>query len=190
MYEISLADALFTRGQQRVLGTLFSDPARSFLVTELIARTGGGTGAVHRELARLTESGIVTMNPVGRQRRYQANRESPIFSELRALILKTVGLVEPLQGALAPLRTRIQAAFVYGLEATEPEVKLMVIADEVSSTELFTALDEAEKAIGRSIDPVFFNPGEWRGQIADEGFAKRVATLPKIFVIGTEGSLT
>jgi hypothetical protein len=191
MYEISLVDALFTRGQQRVLGILFSSPDQSFLVTELIARAGGGSGAVHRELARLAASGIVTMTPVGRQRRYQANSESPIFAELRALILKTVGLVEPLQGALAPLRSRIQAAFVYGLEATEPEVKVMIIADQISSTELLAALDEAQKAIGRPIDPVLFTPGEWRARLEkDEGFAKRLTALPKIFVIGAEGSLT
>ena len=48
--EISPADALFTRGQKRLLGILFLEPDRSFLVTELIARAGVGTGAVHREL--------------------------------------------------------------------------------------------------------------------------------------------
>ena len=85
-----LADALFTRGQQRVLGILFSQPDRSFPATELISLAGVGTGAVHRELTRLVESGLVTVTPVGRQRRYQANRESPLFSELHSLVLKTV----------------------------------------------------------------------------------------------------
>jgi len=40
-----LADALFTRGQQRVLGILFSQPDRSFPATELISLAGVGTGA-------------------------------------------------------------------------------------------------------------------------------------------------
>ena len=50
---IGLADALFTSTQQRVLGLLFGQPARSFFATELIALTGSGSGAVQRELKRL-----------------------------------------------------------------------------------------------------------------------------------------
>ena len=38
-----LANALFTRGQQRVLGILFSEPDRSFPATELIALAGVGS---------------------------------------------------------------------------------------------------------------------------------------------------
>lgn len=56
----SIAGALFTKTQQRVLGLLFGQPGRSFYASELIALTGGGSGAVHRELRRLVGSGIVT----------------------------------------------------------------------------------------------------------------------------------
>ncbi|MGB6335622.1 MAG: transcriptional regulator, partial [Thermoanaerobaculia bacterium] len=49
----SLADALFTTTQQRVLALLFGQPARSFFATELIELTGSGSGAVQRELKRL-----------------------------------------------------------------------------------------------------------------------------------------
>lgn len=48
----SLADALFTRTQQRVLALLFGQPARSFYANELISLAGMGSGAVQRELAR------------------------------------------------------------------------------------------------------------------------------------------
>ena len=43
-----LADALFSTTQQRVLGLLFGQPGRSFYANELIALTGGGSGAVQR----------------------------------------------------------------------------------------------------------------------------------------------
>ena len=49
----SLADALFSGTQQRVLGLIFGQPERSFYATELIGLTGAGSGAVQRELARL-----------------------------------------------------------------------------------------------------------------------------------------
>jgi len=37
----------------------------------------------------------------GNQKHYQAQRDSPVFEELHGLILKTVGLAEPLRQALA-----------------------------------------------------------------------------------------
>lgn len=46
----SLADALFSTIQQRVLAYLFGQPERSFFATELI-KLAGGSGAVQRELA-------------------------------------------------------------------------------------------------------------------------------------------
>ena len=49
----SLAGALFSTTQQRVLGLLFGQPDRSFYATELITMTAAGSGAVQRELARL-----------------------------------------------------------------------------------------------------------------------------------------
>jgi hypothetical protein len=57
----SLADALFSTTQQRVLALLFGQPGRSFYATELIGLTGAGSGAVQRELARLEQSGLVTV---------------------------------------------------------------------------------------------------------------------------------
>ena len=191
----SLADALFTRVQQRVLGILFSDPERSFPATELIALAGVGTGAVHRELARLTQAGLVTVTPVGKQRRYQANRQSPVFPELHGLIQKTVGLAEPLRRALAPLATRIQVAFVYGSVAkgsdtARSDVDLMVIADDLSYSEVFEALQEAEKVVGRFVNPNLLTMGEWDTRKSERShFVERIAAEPKVFVIGTEDDL-
>ena len=59
--QISLADALFSGTQQRVLGLIFGQPGRSFYATELIGLTGAGSGAVQRELARLAQSGLLSL---------------------------------------------------------------------------------------------------------------------------------
>ena len=110
----SLADALFSTTQQRVLGLLFGQPDRSFYATELISLAGSGSGAVQRELARLEQSGLVAVHRIGTQKHYQANPDSPLYSELQGIARKTVGLAEPLRDALAPFAGKIIAAFVYG----------------------------------------------------------------------------
>ena len=45
---IGLADALFSRVQQRVLALLFGQPERRFQSAELIRLANSGTGAVQR----------------------------------------------------------------------------------------------------------------------------------------------
>src|SRR5690242_21833434 len=129
----SLADALFTTTQQRVLGALYGQPQRSFTVTELIASTGAGSGAVQRELAKLTASGLLTVRPIGNQKHYQANPAAPIHGELVAILQKTVGLAEPLRDALQPLAKRIALAFVFGSVAkgsdtARSDIDLMVVS--------------------------------------------------------------
>ena len=61
----SLADALFTKTQQRVLGVLFGQPERSFYASELIRDAGTGSGAAQRELAKLEGSGLISARRIG-----------------------------------------------------------------------------------------------------------------------------
>ncbi len=66
----SLADALFTSTQQRVLGALFGQPDRSFFVTQIMELAHSGRGAVQRELGRLLQGGLVTVQMIGTQKHF------------------------------------------------------------------------------------------------------------------------
>jgi predicted nucleotidyltransferase len=94
-----VADALFTKVQQRVLAVLFGNHDRSFYATELIALACSGSGAVQRELAQLEAAELVTIRYVGNQKHYQANASAPIFEELRGLVLKTADRGDLLRAA-------------------------------------------------------------------------------------------
>ena len=191
----SLADALFSTTQQRVLAFLFGQPERSFFATELIGLTGGGSGAVQRELARLAQSGLVTVTRVGTQKHYQANPKSPIFAELCAIVQKTVGLAEPLREALAPLAKRITAAFVFGSVAKRSDtatsdIDVLVISDSVDYADVFAALQSAEARLARTINPTVYSPANWRKKRkSGNAFVVKVAAQPKLFLIGTEKEL-
>lgn len=190
-----LADALFSATQQRVLGMLFGQPDRSFYATELINMLGVGSGAVQRELARLAQSGLVTVRKVGTQKHYQANPDSPIFNELAGLIAKTVGLAEPLRAALTPFASRIKAAFVHGsvakgTDTAKSDIDLMLICDGLNYAEIFEALQTAEARLGRPVNPTLYTPAEWaEKRKAGNGFAAKVAERPKLFLFGTEQDL-
>lgn len=190
-----LADALFSNTQQRVLGLLFGQPERSFYATELIDRTGAGSGAVQRELARLETSGLVTISRLGTQKHYQANPESPLFEELVGIARKTVGLAGPLREALAPLAPRIVAAFVYGSVAkrrdtSRSDIDLMVVSDKLTYADVFGALEAAGTKLSRTVNPTVYNRKELARRVkTGNAFVKRVLEQPKLWVIGTEHDL-
>ena len=191
----SLADALFSSIQQRVLAYLFGQPERSFFATELIRLAGGGSGAVQRELARLEDSGLVLVTRVGTQKHYQANPKSPIFSELCAIAQKTVGLAEPLRKALKPLAKRISSAFVYGSVAKKQDtaasdVDLMVISGSLTYADLFAALEDASQRLGRKVNPTLYSPQELAKRVKQgNAFVTRVLAQPKIWLVGGESDI-
>lgn len=185
-----LADALFSATQQRVLGLLFGQPDRSFYATELIALTGGGSGAVQRELAKLERSGLVVTSRRGTQKHYQADKQSPIFEELCGIARKTVGLAEPLRQALAPLASQIVAAFVYGsiakrTDTARSDIDLMIVSDTVAYPDVMTALHKATQRLGREVNPSIYNVHELRAHLREgNAFVKRVLEQPKVWIIG------
>ncbi|WP_295641526.1 transcriptional regulator [uncultured Methylibium sp.] len=191
----SLADALFSRTQQRVLGLLFGQPGRSFYASELIALTGSGSGAVQRELARLAQSGLVAVRVLGRQKHYQANPDSPVFAELCGIAGKTMGLADPLRQALMPLGSRIRAAFVYGSVAkrqdtASSDIDLMLVSDDLSYPDVFGALEVASQRLGREVKPTIYSRQEWAERAArGDGFVKRVLAQPRIWLIGSDDAL-
>jgi predicted nucleotidyltransferase len=190
----SLADALFSKTQQRVLGVLFGKPDQSFFANEIVRLAGGGFGAVHRELAALEGAGLVTARRIGNQKHYQANREAPIYEELRGIVLKTIGLADVLRKALAPLAPRIRAAFVYGsvakgTDTARSDIDLMVLADDVEYGDVFKVASGAEAVLGRKINPTVLTSRELKKESAEDGFHSRVLAQPKIFVIGSDHEL-
>ncbi len=188
----STADALFPAVRQRVLAVLFGSPDRSFYANELIALARSGSGAVQRELASLLAAGLITVRDQGNQKHYQANAASPVFAELRGLVLKTVGLADVLRAALAPLAGQITMAFVYGSVARREDtaasdVDVLIVSDALGYAEVFGALESAAQTLGRTINPTLYTRAELaRRRAQDNAFVTRVLDQPRIWLMGDE----
>jgi predicted nucleotidyltransferase len=195
MGKSGFAAALFTPVQQRVLGLLFGQPERRFQSGEIIRLAGSGTGAVHRQLQRLAAAGLLSTWREGNQKHYQANKDAPIFSELHGLVVKTIGVVEPLRQALAPLADDVEVAFVYGSVAKRrdhagSDLDLLIVSDRLAYSDVYDALQDAETVLGRPVNPTVMKRAEWRKKRAQkDSFVKRIASQPKLFVIGSDDAL-
>jgi predicted nucleotidyltransferase len=192
---VSISDVLFSGVQQKVLGLLFGQPDRSFYANELATLGKTGRGALQRELERMTSSGLVTVTTIGRQKHYQANRNAPIFSELRTIVLKTFGLADVLRLALSEYAKLITHAFVYGsvarnTDTATSDIDVMVIASGLSYSHLFEILTKAEETLGRKVNPTLYSPDEFAQKLRnDNHFVTRVLNQPKIILIGDENAI-
>lgn len=190
-----LGGVLFTNTQQRVLACLFGQPERSYFANELISLTGAGSGAVQRELKRLSESGLVTSEMRGNQRHFQANPHSPIFQELTQIVQKTFGLAQPVREALAPYREAIHCAFIFGSIAKKQDtavsdIDLFVVSDTLSYADLVNQLLATEVRLGRGINTTIYTAADVRQRLQDgNAFLKQILEQPKIWIIGHESDL-
>src|SRR5271170_2941966 len=107
-------DALLPKTRQGILGATFVQPEKAWYVSELARRLGVPSSSLQRELQDLSAARILTTHRQGRMVYYQANVDSPLFSDLRGLMLKTAGLADVLVDALKPLGSKLRIVFVYG----------------------------------------------------------------------------
>jgi len=188
---IGLADALFSKAQQRVLGLLFVNAERSFYTNEIVRFVDSGIGVVQRELEKLATSGLVTTKRIGNQKHYQANREAPIFEELRGIMLKTVGLADILRAALLPLSDKIRTAFIYGSiakgsDTAKSDIDIFVVSDNVAYADLYTLLSDSEAKLGRPVNPSIYSMQELERKLMEKNaFVLRLLEQPKIFLLGS-----
>ena len=187
----SLADALFTSTQQKVLGLLFGQPDRTFFVTQIMELAGSGRGAVQRELQRLESASLVSVQMHGNQKHYQANRESPLFEEICGIIQKTVGLEEPLRTAVESMPGTVGVALIYGsvakrTDTSSSDIDILIVADELTLEDVFAALSPAEQLLDRKVNPTLYTSEEFnRRRARGNAFLKRVLDGPVIILSGS-----
>ena len=191
----SIADALFTTTQQRVLGLLFGQPERSFFTKELIDLAGAGSGAVQRELRRLVESGLIRQTPVGNQKHYQANPDAPIFDELRSIVSKTSGVATVLREALTGLAGDLLLALLYGSTArgsatARSDIDLLLVSGSLTLEQVYSALESAEQRLGRPINPTLYTRAEFRQRLAGRNpFLSKVLAGKTVTLLGDKDAI-
>jgi predicted nucleotidyltransferase len=190
-----IADALFTKTQQRVLGLLYGRPDKTFYTTEIMRSAKIGRGTISRELDRLALSGLINVSKQGNQRHYQAKADNPVFDELVSIIKKTFGLADVIRAALLPVTEQINWAFIYGSiakgEATSAsDVDLMVVSPSLAYTEIMALLPEAEQTINRPINPSIYTAEQIKQKMqANNVFVSRVMQQNKIWIKGSEDDI-
>ncbi|MCZ2174656.1 MAG: helix-turn-helix domain-containing protein, partial [Burkholderiales bacterium] len=188
--DMSIASALFSDSQTRVLRWLFGQPDRGFHLSELRRLSGLGSASLQRELKRLAEAGLVQSERVGNLRRFQANPHSPVFGELVALTRKTLGAEPLLREALQPLLPGLQGAWIFGsvakqTDTAQSDIDVMLVGKNLSLAKVLELLLPVEQQLGRKINPTCYTPAEFARRRAEaDSFVNRVLAQPVLPLIG------
>jgi hypothetical protein len=183
----ALWGALFTRTQRQLLSLFFGYPERSFYANEVVRKAGVGTGSVQRELARMTATGLLTVNSIGNQKHYQANPDSPIFPEIRGIVIKTYGIVDQVRRALLDWAGEIELALLYEQEAdpSTSTIHLLLVSDDLVYADVIGHLRETGNRLGRGIRPLLLSKHEFEQLRRQEGSSVgALLRRPKVLLLG------
>jgi predicted nucleotidyltransferase len=187
---MSIASALFSDSQSRVYRWLFGQPEREFHLSELRRLTGLGSASLQRELNRLATAGLVRSDRVGNLRRFRANPQSPVYTELVNLTRKSLGAEPLLRDALQSLAPDLQAAWIYGsyakqADTAQSDIDVMLIGDNLLLSKVLKLLAPQEAQLGRKVNPMCYTPDEFRRRRAEpDSFVNRVLSQPILPLIG------
>ena len=156
-------NALFPKTRQGILAASTLHPDRRWSLSDLARHMRVRPSSLQRELAALTEAGILRRRREGGRIDYQADPDCPILPELQRLLEKTAGLADVLHAVLTPLAPRIRVALVHGSIAAAKEsgvsdVDLLVIGS-LGLADLALPLREAQLRLGREINASVFSSG-------------------------------
>jgi predicted nucleotidyltransferase len=190
----SVLDALLPKTRQGILAAMFVQPDKTWYASELARRMGVPSSSLQRELQDLTDAGILSNHRKGQMSYFQVNTDSPVYPDLRGLLLKTAGLVDVLADDLEPLAAKLRFVFVYGSiasgkERSDSDIDLMVVG-RVSPAELALPLRHSRELLGREINPSVYTPAEFdKKRAAKDHPLTTVLGKPRLFVFGSKDDL-
>jgi uncharacterized protein len=179
-----LADFLLTPKQQRILGALVLNPARSYALTDFFQLADGGRSSTQNFLKTLVQASVVRVETSNRSTRYIVNTAHPLYPEIRQIAVKSFGIREPIEQALVEIRDKVEEAFIFGSMAKgsarpDSDVDVMVIGDVRVGT-ASRVLEEAGKALGREVHVNVYPRDEWEQLRVSDPVVKAIDEGPKI----------
>ena len=188
-----LAVILSSKIRSEIFRMLFGVNDEALHMREIERRSGLSIGTIQQEVKKLLRLNLIIKRKDGNRIYYQANKEHPLFAEIRSLVLKTVGLVDFFRKALEA-DPNIKLAFVFGSIARQEEkdksdVDLMIIGD-IGMRQLTGLLSGVSGQVGREINPHALSIKEFlKRKKAKDHFLIQVLESPKLFIIGNENEL-
>lgn len=137
----------------KLLIRFFMNPEMRAYLRELGREFQESSNAVRIELNRFEDAGLISSEKEGNRKYYQANRDYPLFQEMRQIAMKQFGLDQILDTVIDKLG-RVRKVYLVGSLAKGQNtdiIDLVIVSNNINRAYLMELTEIAEKAIGRKI---------------------------------------
>lgn len=177
-----------TEAQGQILAVLFERHGLALPLGHVARRAGVPLSTASREVDRLVDAGLVTVERAGRMRILSANWDLPWADELATILRHTVGIDARLARALRAV-DGIDEAYLYGswvgTDVSNPNDIDLLIVGRPDRRAVRDALRPIEDTIQLYLNPTIIDAEEWA---SDDPFVATVRDRPlRQLDLGTSG---
>lgn len=186
--------ALFNKTCVGLLTLFYNNPGKKFYLREIVRKVGMGIGTIQRELSGLVLANLIVREKQGKQVYYGVNTKSPVYNEVRGLIIKTFGQADIIKNILDHFGGSINYAFIYGSQANgtstdDSDIDLMIVG-EIDEMKFHKAISKAENDLNKAVNYSLLTLEEFSKRKKDKkGFIGRIISGKKNMLIGNDDEI-
>ncbi len=161
----------------KLLVRFFFNPRTTSYLRELAKEFSLSTNAVREELNQLTKTNLLTSEKNGRQVYYKANKEHPLFPELRSMVSKVMGIDQVIEGIVNRLGDLERAYLIDDYaEGKDTGIIDLLLVGTIDQYHLNDLSRKTERYIKRKIRPLVLTRAEYKE------FESRLKQRPHILI--------
>ncbi|MDD2657830.1 MAG: hypothetical protein PHD04_04210, partial [Candidatus Pacebacteria bacterium] len=102
-----------TKNRAELLRLFFTNPEQSFYMQEIGRILGKKPGNFQRVINNMEKEGVVISERRANARYFKANKDYPLYEEVKNIVFKTVGIAGGIKDVLQKIGN-VEYAFIYG----------------------------------------------------------------------------
>lgn len=184
-----IEDLYITKSKIRrdILTLFFLNPSRKYYIRQIERLLGYSVGSIARELKKFRDDDLLISEKVGNIVYLKLNKEHPLYSELKSIVMKSSGIVMRLKEILSSIEN-IDVAFIYGSfargeDTSTSDIDVMIIGDP-KAPDVAGNIRNLETKFDREINFTLYTKEEFREKKDKVEFLKEVMDKKKIPLMG------
>lgn len=176
-----LSGIIASKTRIKLLTKFFFNPKTRSYLRELAKEFDVSTNAVREELNQLTKTQLLKSEKNGRQVFYQANRDHPLFPELKSMVSKVMGIDKVIDGIVKRLGDLEKAYLIDDYaEGRDTGIVDLLLIGEIDEYHLNDLSRKTEVYIKRKIRSLVLSRGEYREMLPELGQRPKVLIWEKV----------
>lgn len=182
-----------TKNRAALLRLFYTNPDQSYYMQEIGRILGKKPGYFQRTLNKMVAAQILVSEPKANVRYFKANKDYPLYEELKSIVFKTVGVLGSIRDIFQNMGG-VEYCFMYGSFAKDEQNSVsdvdLVIVGDVDEDIVIKKLDRLEQVLKREINYKLYAMNDLRRALRNrEPFISAVVRDKKIMVVGNEEKL-